>query len=135
MVEKVNIYFVMQIGVFKVIYLPNECIKSKNCERTYQFVCLLLKKLKTTEGLNAIQEIPNALFLLDTVIQTCRMWQHLRKVSRCSQLVPYPGKNNLQRNTNLKTKRKLLHLIRGEEKSRVQFSKKEILPNLFREKE
>ena len=29
-----------------------------------------LKKLKTTEGLNAIQEIPNALFLLDTVIQT-----------------------------------------------------------------
>ena len=79
-----------------------------------------LKKLKTTEGLNAIQEIPNALFLLDTGIQTCGMWQHLRKASRCSQLVPYPGKNNLQRNTNLKTKQnKSPASNTGEEKSRV----------------
>ena len=69
MVEKVNIYFFMQIGVFKVIYLPNKCIKSKNCKKTYHLPCFLYtEKIKTTEGLNAIQEIPNVLWFLDTVI-------------------------------------------------------------------
>ena len=97
-----------------------ELISSRACS---------LKKLTTADGLNAIQEIPNALFLLDTVIETCGMWQHLRKASRCSHLVPYPGKNNLQRNTNLKTKPKktnVLHLIRVRKKAEFSSVKKNI---------
>ena len=70
MVAKLNIYFFMQIGVFKVIYLPNQTnvLNRKIVKELISSRAFSVLKIKNTEGLIAIQEIPSVLWVLDTVI-------------------------------------------------------------------
>ena len=57
----------MQIGVFKVIYLPNQTnvLNRKIVKELISSHAFSVQKIKTTEGLNAIQEIPSVLWLLE----------------------------------------------------------------------
>ena len=70
----------MEIDVFKLIYLQNDCTKSKNCKKTYQLPCFLYTKSKNCRGFKCNSR--NTFSFLDTVIQTCWILRYLRNATR-----------------------------------------------------